>query len=39
MSTEFLEILYNKHILEEILHQFGYLPDLYEDARPEKYKK
>jgi hypothetical protein len=28
----------NKHITEEIVRQGGYLPALYEDARPEKYK-
>jgi hypothetical protein len=28
----------NKHIIEEIVHQVGYLPELYEDARSEKYK-
>jgi hypothetical protein len=28
----------NKHIIEEIVRKFGYLPELYEDARPEKYK-
>jgi hypothetical protein len=25
--------------MEEIVHQVGYLPELYEDARSEKYKK
>jgi hypothetical protein len=29
----------NKHIIEEIVRQIGYLPELYEDARLEKYKK
>jgi len=28
----------NKHIIVEILRQVGHLPELYEDARPEKYK-
>jgi len=28
----------NKHIIEEIVRQVGYLPELYEDARSEKYK-
>jgi len=28
----------NKHIIEEIVHQVGHLPELYEDARSEKYK-
>jgi len=28
----------NKHIIEESVHQVGYLPELYEDARSEKYK-
>jgi len=27
----------NKHIMEEIVRQVGYLPELYEDARSEKY--
>jgi len=27
----------NKHIIEEIVHQAGYLSALYEDARSEKY--
>jgi hypothetical protein len=27
-----------KHIVEEIVRQFGYLPELYEDARSEKKK-
>ena len=26
----------NKHIIEEIVRQVGYLPELYEDARSEK---
>ena len=29
----------NKHIIEEIVRQVGHLPELYEDARSEKYKK
>jgi hypothetical protein len=29
----------NKHIIEEIVHQVDHLPELYEDARSEKYKK
>jgi len=28
----------NKHIIEEIVRHVGYLPELYENARPEKYK-
>jgi hypothetical protein len=28
----------NKHIIEETVHQIGHLPELYEDARSEKYK-
>jgi len=28
----------NKHIIEEIVPQVGHLPELYEDARSEKYK-
>jgi len=28
----------NKRITEEIVPQVGYLPELYEDARSEKYK-
>jgi hypothetical protein len=28
----------NKHIIEEIVRQVGYLPEIYEDARSEKYK-
>jgi len=28
----------NKHIIEEILLQVGHLPELYEDARSEKYR-
>jgi hypothetical protein len=27
----------NKHITEETVRQVGYLPELYEDARSEKY--
>jgi hypothetical protein len=29
----------NKHIIEEIVRQVGYLQELYEDARSEEYKK
>jgi len=29
----------NKHIIGEIVRQGGYLPELYKDARSEKYKK
>jgi len=29
----------NKHIIEETVRQVGYLPELYEDARSEKYFK
>jgi hypothetical protein len=29
----------NKHIIEETVRQVGYLPELYEDTRPEKYIK
>ena len=28
----------NKHIIEEIVHQVGHLPELYEDAWSEKHK-
>jgi hypothetical protein len=28
----------NKHIIEKIVRQVDYLPELYEDARSEKYK-
>ena len=28
----------DKHIIEETVRQVGYLPELYEDARSEKYK-
>jgi len=28
----------NKHIIEETVRQFGHLPELYGDARSEKYK-
>jgi len=28
----------NKQIIEETVRQVGHLPELYEDARPEKYK-
>jgi len=40
MSTEFLETCrgFNKCIIEEILCQIGYLPELYEDARSENIK-
>jgi len=27
----------NKHIIEENMRQVGYLPELYEDVRSEKY--
>jgi len=36
MSTELLETCTG--FKEEILHQFGHLPELYEDSRSEKYK-
>jgi len=29
----------NKHVIVENVRQFGYLPELYEDARSEKYFK
>jgi hypothetical protein len=29
----------NTHIIEEIVRQVGYRPELYEDVRSEKYKK
>jgi len=29
----------NKHIIEETVRQVGHLPELYEDARSEKYLK
>jgi hypothetical protein len=29
----------NKHIIEGIVRQVGYLPELYEDTRSEKYLK
>jgi hypothetical protein len=29
----------NKHIIEEIVRQIGYLPELYKEARSEKYIK
>jgi len=29
----------NKHRIEEIVCQVGYIPELYEDARPEQYTK
>jgi len=40
MSTKLLETCreFNKHIIEEIVRQVGYLPELYEDARSEIYK-
>jgi hypothetical protein len=48
MSTEFLETWAqssskhvedsNKHIIEEIVHQVGHLPELYKNAWSEKYK-
>jgi len=28
----------NKHIIDEIVHQIGYLPEVYKDAQSEKYK-
>jgi hypothetical protein len=28
----------NKHIIEEIVRQVGHRPELYKDARSEKYK-
>jgi hypothetical protein len=28
----------NKHIIEEIVHQVGHLPEVDKDARSEKYK-
>jgi predicted AAA+ superfamily ATPase len=28
----------NKHIIEEIVHQVAHLPELYEDAKSQKYK-
>jgi hypothetical protein len=38
MSTELLKTYRgNKHIIEEIVRQVGYLPELYENARSEKY--
>jgi hypothetical protein len=38
-STELLETCRGlEHIIEEIVRQVGYLPELYEDARSEKYK-
>jgi hypothetical protein len=41
MSTELLETCrgFNKHIIEEIVRQFVYLPEYYEDARSEIYIK
>jgi hypothetical protein len=38
MSWFFLKMS-NKYIIEEIVRQFGYLPELYEDSRSEKYKQ
>jgi len=29
----------NKRVIEEIVRQVGYLPELYEDVRSEKYEK
>jgi len=29
----------NKRVIQEIVRQAGYLPELYEDARSEKYIK
>ena len=29
----------NKHIIEESVRQVGHLPELYEDARSEKFKR
>jgi len=31
-------VVSNKHIIEEIVRLVGYLPELYEDARSEKYE-
>jgi len=42
MSTNLFETYIqdsNKHIIEEFARQVGHLPELYEDARSEKYKK
>jgi len=38
MSTELLETCRgcNKHVIEEIVRQVGYLSELYKDARSEK---
>jgi len=33
-----LQFLLDLHTMEEIVRQVGYLPELYEDARSEKYK-
>jgi hypothetical protein len=30
---------YGNHIIKKIVHQVGHFPELYEDARSEKYKK
>ena len=39
MSTELLETCRGlKHSMGEIVRQIGHLPELYEDARSEKYK-
>jgi hypothetical protein len=32
-------LILRRTIVEEIVPQVGYLPELYEDARPEKHKK
>jgi len=39
MSAQLLEHVEdsNKHIIEEIVHPVGYLPEIYEDARSEIY--
>jgi hypothetical protein len=40
MSTELLETCTGlKHIIVEIVRQIRHLPELYEDARSEKYMK
>jgi hypothetical protein len=41
MSTKLLETVKvsNKHIIEEIVHQVGHLPELYEDARSKNIKR
>jgi hypothetical protein len=33
-----MQVNSNKHIIEKIVRQVGHLPELYEDARSEKYK-